>query len=109
MLKNIYAQLELGYGLLRETTPKYTSYKFNVKGAAPWDGSPASSAIRQVVSGKGKWQQVDVDKAVRAGGLARGAIVGKLSEWHDSNTIQLEKGGVLNQYRLAKHMPTSAA
>lgn len=28
VLKNIYAQLELRFNLLREITPKYTSYQY---------------------------------------------------------------------------------
>ena len=111
VLKNIYAQLELAHDLLRETTPKYTAYKFsvNVKGAEPWDGSPASDAIRQVFTGKLKWRTVDVDKAIRVSGLPRAAIIGKLSDWHDSCAIQLERSGVMNQYRVVKPMPTVSA
>ena len=109
VLKNIYAQLELGHELIREATPRYTSYKLTIQGAEPWDGSPASDAIQKVLSGRGKWKQVDVDTALRVSGLERRDVVGKLSEWHDRNSIQLEKGGVLNQYRILRPMPSTAA
>lgn len=104
MLKNIYAQLELRFNLLREVTPKYTSYQFSGLRGDPYDGSPASNTIRNAATRKAKWSYIDVDKA--AGSVPRSQIISKLREWQDSGKIDLKQSGVVSVFRLMRPLPT---
>ncbi|KAI7282464.1 ATP-dependent DNA helicase [Hortaea werneckii] len=106
VLKNIYAQLELRFNLLREITPKYTSYQFRSSVTSPFDGTPASKAIEGAANRKREWTHVDVEKAA-AGTIPRNEIINKLRQWQDSGKIDLQHSGVVNVYRLMRPLPTT--
>ncbi|KAI7087367.1 hypothetical protein KC356_g4204 [Hortaea werneckii] len=106
VLKNIYAQLELRFNLLREITPKYTSYEFRSLGRSPFDGTLASKAIASAAYREEKWTHIDVEKAA-AGRVPRNEIINKLRQWQDSGKIQLQHSGVVNVYRLMRPLPTT--
>ncbi|KAI6842072.1 ATP-dependent DNA helicase [Hortaea werneckii] len=106
VLKNIYAQLELRFKLLREITPKYTSYEFRSLGRSPFDGTPASKAIAGAAYREEKWTHIDVEKAA-AGRVPRNEIINKLRQWQDSGKIKLQHSSVVNVYRLMRPLPTT--
>ncbi|KAI7488886.1 ATP-dependent DNA helicase [Hortaea werneckii] len=106
VLKNIYAQLELRFNLLREITPKYTSYQFRRKVRSLFDGTRASKAIAGAAKREEKWAHVDVEEAA-AGTVPRHEIVKKLRQWQNSGKINLQRSGVVNVYRLMRPPPTT--
>lgn len=106
MLSNIYAQLELRFGLLRATTPKYASYSYVSFRPTTGDTARAAQAIRQNERKAKKWTNLNVDAAARAGGATREEIVDKLNKWNDERFIDLRTSGVLNVYRVLNAMPT---
>ena len=109
MLKNVYAQLELHFGLIRETTPKYTSYSYKQITATTNDRSSAAQAIRNTAKRASTLYHLDVDLAARSSGVPRGDIVTKLNNWHDGALIDLRTGGVINLYRVLQALPSTAA
>ncbi|KAI6844725.1 hypothetical protein KC342_g95 [Hortaea werneckii] len=106
VLKNIYAQLELRFNLLREITPKYTSYQFRSLVGSPFDGTPASKAIAGAAICESEWTEIDVEKAAAAT-VPRNKIVKKLRQWQDSGIIDLQHAGVVNVYRIMRALPTT--
>lgn len=109
VLKSIFAQLELRFELYRETTPKYTSYSYQLKGNIGSDRSSAAQAVKNHAKAAKTWTHIDVDAAARKSGVSRTEIVTKLNDWHDQGQIELKTGGVVNIYRLMKNPPSSAA
>lgn len=106
VLKNIYAQLELRFNLLREVTPKYTSYKFRRLVRSLFDGTRASKAIARAAKREEKWTHINVEEA--AAGIVPGhEIIKKLRQWQDSGKINLQRSGVVNVYRLMRPLPTT--
>ncbi|TKA70639.1 hypothetical protein B0A55_05741, partial [Friedmanniomyces simplex] len=109
VLKNIYAQLELRFGLLRETTPKYSSYSYKAIAPTTKDTTAPAQAIRAVAKKAATLTHVDVDAAARAFGLNRNDIVAKLNLWHDQAFIDLRTSGVVNIYRVLQTLPSTKA
>lgn len=109
VLKNIYAQLELRFGLLRETTPKYSSYSYKTISAPSNDLTASAKAIKKVASKAATLMHVDVDAAARVHGLSRADIVAKLNQWHDQGSIDLRTSGVVNIYRVLQDLPSTKA
>jgi hypothetical protein len=109
VLKNIYAQLELRFGLLRETTPKYTAYSYTALGDTTKDKSPAAQAIRSTARKAKTLYHIDVDAASRSSRLSRTELVAKLNDWHDKALIDLRTSGVVNLYRVLSKLPTMKA
>ena len=107
MLNNIYAQLELRFGLLRSTTPEYTSYSYKALRSSEHDRSPTAEAIRKIQKKAKIWTHVDVDAAARSSGLPRSNIVSKLDIWHNDKLIDLKAAGVVNIYRVLKDLPNA--
>ncbi|KAF2773286.1 P-loop containing nucleoside triphosphate hydrolase protein [Teratosphaeria nubilosa] len=105
VLKNIYAQLELRFGLLRETTPNYTTYTYAPKKSTAHDKTSAANAVRAHSVKKDTLTHIDVDKAAKASRASRTDIVSKLNEWHDRRFIELKVSGVQNVFRPLKPMP----
>ncbi|KAH9825957.1 QDE3 protein (involved in protein silencing) [Teratosphaeria destructans] len=105
VLKNIYALLELRFGLLRETTPKYTTYTYVPKKSTAHDRSSGANAVRAHSVKKITLTHIDVEKAARASRSPRNDIVSKLNEWHDRRLIELKASGMQNVFRILKPMP----
>ena len=108
-MNNIYAQLELRFGLVRATTPKYTSYSYKSLANTSKDTSAPATAIRKVAKTAKVKTNVDVDAAARTGIATREQVVAKLNDWHDRKLIDLDAKGVVNIYRILKHLPSTAA
>ena len=108
VLNNIYAQLELSFGLLRATTPKYNSYQYIAQGSTQKDTSPAATAVRKHSKKAVKWTNIDVEAAAKSSGLHRNDIVDKLQHWNDTRLIELKTGGVVNVFRIMKALPQTA-
>ncbi|TKA44138.1 hypothetical protein B0A54_04904 [Friedmanniomyces endolithicus] len=107
VLKNIYAQLELRFDLLRETTPKYNSYSYKSLVTTGRDTTPAAKAIRAIAKKASSLTHIDVDRAARTNGLSRNEIVAKLNAWHDKAYIDLRTSGVVNIYRVLRDLPST--
>lgn len=107
VLNNIFAQLELRFGLLRATTPKYTSYSYTDLKTFARDTSPAATAVRAHSKKAKTLTHIDVDAAARATGVFRGDIVTKLNDLNDNRIIELRTGGVVNVFRIMKPLPTT--
>jgi hypothetical protein len=106
VVKNIFAQLELRFGLLRETTPKYTQYQYKEL-ALPSDNTPAGESIRKASKKAKAWTHIDVDTASRIRQVPRGTIIAKLNDWNERGYIQLDAKGVENVYLVLKPLPTT--
>lgn len=105
-MKNIFAQLELRFGLIRETTPKYTQYQYKEL-SLPVDNTPAGESIRKASKKAKTWTHIDVDAASRVKNVPRGTIIAKLNDWNERGYIQLDAKGVENVYLVLKPLPTS--
>jgi len=108
--------LELRFGLLRETTPKYGSYSYKSLRPTTNDTSPAAKAIHTAATSKQKSRKtvnalvhLDVDAMARNSGLGRAEIVSKLQEWNDRGLIDLRTKEVINIYRITRAFPPPAA
>jgi hypothetical protein len=112
-LKNIYAQLELHFGFLRATTPKYTTYSW--KAAASYntvignDSSVSAKAIRMGAVKATKWYKFDADRAALRHSIPRAHIIRKLQELDEQRHIELRTSGILNIYRVLKKLPSTTA
>lgn len=106
-MKNIFAQLELRFGLLRETTPKYTQYQYKELSGVPKDKTPAADSIRMASKKNRVWTAIDVDAASRIRSLSRAAIVAALNDWNERGYIQLDVKGVQNVYLVQKPLPST--
>lgn len=105
-MKNIFAQLELRFGLIRETTAKYTTYQYKELNLAA-EQTPAGESIRKAARKAKVWTYIDVDTASRSSGLPRSTIVAKLNDWNERGYIQLEAKGVENVYMVLKPLPST--
>ena len=110
-LSNIYAQLELRFGLLRATTPIYTKYSFT--GSAAYasglksDRSAAAAAIMAFAHQAKKLYHLDVHAAAMSKSIPRTDIIRKLTAWNDSEIIELKVAGILNVYRVLRKLPST--
>ena len=111
-LSNIYAQLELRFGLLRAITPIYTMYSY-VPGPSYSriisDTSRSAQAIKASAVLLKKLYHIDVFAAARSEGIPRIDVVRKLEHWNETRVIDLKVAGVLNVYRVLKQLPSSQA
>jgi hypothetical protein len=106
VIKNIFAQLELRFGLLRETTPKYTNYQYKEL-RQPADNTPAGESIRKASKKAKTWTHIDVDVATQIKGVPRQTIIAKLNDWNERSYIKLDAKGVENVYLVLKPLPTT--
>lgn len=104
--KNIFAQLELRFGLIRETTPKYTQYQYKELNLAT-DNSPVAEAIRKGARKAKTWTHVDVDSISKKDNLSRESIVSRLNDWNERGFIQLETKNVHQIYLVLKPLPST--
>jgi len=108
-LGTIYAQLELRFGLIRASTPRYEGYSYTVHNPAALqsDRSRQANAIRAASKTAKKWTSIDVDAAARDHKLSRFEIITKLSEWGASGAIELKTSGVISVYRVLQALPST--
>ena len=107
MLGNIYAQLELHNGLIREIGPRYEHYSFKPlrPSAISGDPSPEARAIRQHWQVKRIWTYVDVPAAASTADVDRDRIAWKLRHWADQTLVELSAKQLVNRYRVVKQLP----
>ena len=98
--------MELRFGLLRETTPKYTQYQYK-EIPLPADNTPAGDSIRRASKKAKTWVHIDVDTASRVRDVPRGGIIAKLNDWDERGYIQLDAKGVQNVYFVQKTLPST--
>jgi len=112
-LGNIYAQLELRFGLLRAITPIYTKYTYSPGPQFARDFksdlSPAAEAIRTCEERAKSLYHIDVTAAAQKCSIPRNEIIKKLNEWNDSQVIVLKTAGVLHLYRVLVDLPSTDA
>ena len=87
-MKNIFAQLELRFGLIRETTPKYTQYQYKELSLQA-DNTPAGESIRKASKKAKTWTHIDVDAASRVKNVPRGTIIAKLNDWNERGYLMI--------------------
>lgn len=108
-LKNIYAQLELTYNLIRATTPIYTKYSYTAgpsyDSTTSRDQSPAAIAVRGFAKKAAKLHHIDIDAASSRYGLERAQLIRKLNDWNESRVIDLKPSGVLSVYKVTRKVP----
>ncbi|CZR69417.1 related to QDE3 protein (involved in gene silencing) [Phialocephala subalpina] len=111
-LKNIYAQLELTYELIRATTPIYTKYTWKggpgLQATLNKDKSPVGVAIRNHSKFGKSLYTFDMDSAIAASGLQRGDVLKKLQNLHDDGELELKPAGVMNVYKVMQKLPKTA-
>jgi hypothetical protein len=107
-LKNIYAQLELTYGLIRATTPIYSKYTYlpgpNYAQLAD-NSTPAAKAIRICGKKAAKFHHIDIEATAAKYRLERNEIVRQLNIFNESCVIELKPSSVLNVYKIVKTLP----
>jgi hypothetical protein len=108
-LSIIYAQLELRFGLIRATTPKYSKYEFKAEPqyfvAHQIDNSAVAKAIQQTAIKAATWYHIDVDEAAQRSSGTRMDVITKLNDWHDRGIIEMKTSGVMHVYRIEKSLP----
>ena len=104
----IYAQLELQFGLIRASTPQYSSYSYDLldEHRLEQDVTRPASAIKLCVKKAMKWHHLDVELASRKG-ATRAEIIRKLNDWNEDGIILLRTSGVQHVYSLCRKLPTS--
>lgn len=111
-LKNIFAQLELTFHLIRATTPVYSKYTWkagpNYQSTINRDNSPAGIAIRNYSKFGKSLYTFDMELAVASSHLSRQEIVKKLQNLHDKGELELKPGGVMNVYKVMQKLPKAA-
>ncbi|KAF7887060.1 uncharacterized protein EAF02_003707 [Botrytis sinoallii] len=113
VLGGIYAQLELGHGLIRATTPLYQKYSYVANdrmyhSKIKSDRSPAAAAIAACGEKKSKFHHIDVDAAARRYSLGRNEVIGKLNAWNAEGILELKASQVVNVYKVTKPLPKTA-
>ncbi|CAL3968406.1 unnamed protein product [Diplocarpon coronariae] len=108
-LKNVYAQLELSYDLIRATTPLYTQYQYEAgpsyDSTIARDKSPAAIAVKEFAKRAKKYHNIDIDAAANKYRLDRKIIIRKLNDWDSTGAVELKPKGVVNVYKILKKLP----
>lgn len=104
-LGNIYARLELRFGIWRATTPKYTKSRWKQSRYTKRAETQAAVAIRSSAKTVDGWTELDMDVAERDSGVPRAEILETLHEWHDDRLIDLKPSGVVNVFLVGKDWP----
>ena len=112
-LKNIYAQLEMRFDLIRAITPQYSKYSYVANGNYPStlasDQSAAAKAIKAFAQQAKTLHHIDLNAATRSTGTPRTDMVRTLNQWNDDSIIELKVAGVLNVYRVTQKLPSTPA
>ncbi|GAA6042323.1 hypothetical protein JCM8097_003845 [Rhodosporidiobolus ruineniae] len=115
-LSLLFAILELQFGLLRATTPFYSTYQFKPHPSNPngftdvLKGNPqdaAAAAIRSVWKKGNIWITVDAVEAAERSGVPRVDIVRRISRWEMDGACEVKVTGVRNRYIVLQDLPQS--
>ncbi|GAA5905430.1 hypothetical protein JCM8208_004276 [Rhodotorula glutinis] len=112
-LSLLYALLELQQGLLRATTPFYSSYQLKPSSSNPSafktkvenDKSPEAVAIRAHWKKGPTWHTVDVVPAAEDSNIPRADLVRCISRWELNGFVEVKVAGVRNRYLVTGTLP----
>ncbi|GAA5936353.1 hypothetical protein JCM3775_006476 [Rhodotorula graminis] len=112
-LSLLYALLELQQGLLRATTPFYSSYQLKPSSSNPSafktkvenDKSPEAVAIRAHWKKGPTWHTVDVVPAAEDSNIPRADLVRCISRWELHGLCEVKVAGVRNRYHVTGTLP----
>ncbi|KAF8610634.1 ATP-dependent DNA helicase [Ceratobasidium sp. AG-I] len=109
-LLNLYAQLELKFGLLRAITPCYQVYDYTIRGSDLWTKadktSKAAKTVLQYARPKGQGFQIDVSVAGENSGVPRAELARVIHGWELSGAVEVKASQVRHRYRVLKELPT---
>jgi hypothetical protein len=111
-LKNIFAQLEIRYSLIRATTPIYSKYTWKAgpgfQSILAKDKSPVSVAIKKHANLGKTVYTFDMDSAIASSRISRPEFLKKLQDLNGNGTINLKPAGVMNVYKILNRLPKTA-
>ncbi|QRW00362.1 DEAD/DEAH box helicase [Ceratobasidium sp. AG-Ba] len=96
-LLNLYAQLELKFGLLRAITPCYQVYDYTIRGSDLWKKADKTSKAAKTI---------DVAETATISGLARMDLVKVTQGWELSGAVEVKASQVRHRYRVLKELPS---
>lgn len=105
----MYASLELTFGMIRATTPIYTTYTYETTSTyrdARKDKSPEARGIFAIATSKnGKVYDIDLNAAARLACLKRSDLIRKIHSLHELGHIILRGTDIVQRYLILKPMP----
>ncbi|GAA6007669.1 RecQ family ATP-dependent DNA helicase [Rhodotorula paludigena] len=112
-LSLLFTILELQFGLLRATTPFYSTYQLKplANNASAFanisnsDNSPEARAIRSAWKPGKTWHTVDVVTAAADSDLERSKIIRCISRWELNGWCEVKVAGVRMRYLVQKPLP----
>ncbi|TNY20349.1 ATP-dependent DNA helicase [Rhodotorula diobovata] len=110
-LSLLFTVLELQHGLLRATTPFYSSYQLKPSSNPAAfkqienDPSKEARAIRSHWKVGKIWHTIDVVPAAEDAGLQRADLVRCISRWELNGLCEVKVAGVRNRYFVLKELP----
>ncbi|CDR41594.1 hypothetical protein NBRC10512_007702 [Rhodotorula toruloides] len=111
-LSLLFTILELQYGLIRATTPFYSTYTIkpleNNPSAFPnvlSDRSPEAVALQKHWKQGRIWHTIDVVGTAEAEGIERSKLVRQISRWEMNGWCEVKVGGVRMRYKIENVLP----
>ncbi|KAG9127162.1 hypothetical protein FRC07_000371 [Ceratobasidium sp. 392] len=108
-LLNLYAQLELKFGLIRAITPCYQVYDYTIRGSNLWTNadktSKAAKTVLQYARPKAQGYTIDVSEAAAASGVPRIDLAKAIQGWELSGAVEVKASQVRHRYRVLKELP----
>ncbi|KAG8746701.1 hypothetical protein FRC10_004005 [Ceratobasidium sp. 414] len=111
-LLNLYAQLELKFGLIRAITPCYQLYDYTIRESNLWaqadKTSKAAKTVLQYARTKGQGftaSVIDVSVAAIASGVLRIDLAKVIQGWELSGAVEVKVSQVRHRYRVLKELP----
>ncbi|GAA5859901.1 hypothetical protein JCM8547_004379 [Rhodosporidiobolus lusitaniae] len=113
-LSLLFAILELQFGLLRATTPFYSSYQLQGHNNNPRgfeqvlfaDKSKEAEALRANWKKGTTWITVDVVEVAKRSGLPRADLVRLIARWEFNSYAEIKVSGVRNRYVILQPLPS---
>ncbi|KAL5635970.1 hypothetical protein ACGC1H_004692 [Rhizoctonia solani] len=110
VLLNLYAQLELKFGLLRAITPCYQVYDYTIRDEKSWaqldKKSKEAKTVLQYARPKSSGYQIDVSLAATHSGVPRVDLTRVIQNWELSGVIESKASQVRHRYRVLKELPS---
>ncbi|CAE6462206.1 unnamed protein product [Rhizoctonia solani] len=110
VLLNLYAQLELKFGLLRAITPCYQIYDYTIRDEQSWakldKKSKEAKTVLQYAKAKSSGYHIDVSLAAADSGVPRPELTRVIQNWELSRAIECKASQVRHRYRVLKELPS---
>ncbi|ELU44519.1 ATP-dependent DNA helicase recQ [Rhizoctonia solani AG-1 IA] len=110
VLLNLYAQLELKFGLLRAITPCYQIYDYTIRDEKSWakldKSSKEAKTVLQYVQPRSSGYHIDVSLAAEHSGVPRADLTRVIQNWELSKAIEVKASQVRHRYRVLKELPS---